>query len=75
MSCSSPSRWSRDSGLGLKPGSTLNVTFGQRNFPNYDELVKAWGGEEYVALQDGETFTPVRFQNLHSGRRDEAAGR
>jgi putative ABC transport system permease protein len=47
-----------DSGLGLKPGSTLKVTFGKRNFPNYDELVKAWGGEEYVALQDGETFTP-----------------
>ena len=47
-----------DSGLGLKPGSTLHVTFGQRNIPNYDELVKAWGGEEYVALQDGETFTP-----------------
>ncbi len=46
----------RDSGLGLEPGSTLKVTFGQRNFPNYDELVKAWGGEEYVALQDGETF-------------------
>ena len=21
-------------------------------------MVKAWGGEEYVALQDGETFTP-----------------
>ena len=48
----------RDSGLGLKPGSTLHVTFGQRNIPNRDELVKAWGGEEYVALQDGETFTP-----------------
>ena len=47
-----------DSGLGLKPGSTLQVTFGQRNIPNHDELVKAWGGEEYVALQDGETFTP-----------------
>jgi putative ABC transport system permease protein len=47
-----------DSGLGLEPGSTLNVTFGKRNFPNYDELVKSWGGEEYVALQDGETFTP-----------------
>lgn len=46
-----------DSGLGLEPGSTLNVTFGQRNIPNHDELVKAWGGEEYVALQDGETFT------------------
>jgi putative ABC transport system permease protein len=47
-----------DSGLGLKPGSTLQVAFGQRNIPNHDELVKAWGGEEYVALQDGETFTP-----------------
>ena len=47
-----------DSGLGLKPGSTVHVTFGQRNIPNYDEMVKAWGGEEYVALQDGETFTP-----------------
>ncbi|HUH98401.1 MAG TPA: FtsX-like permease family protein [Anaerolineales bacterium] len=49
-----------DSGLDLKPGSTLQVTFGKRNFFNYDELVKAWGGEEYVALQDGETFTPSR---------------
>ncbi len=48
----------RDSGLGLKPGSTLHVTFGQRNFPDYEGRVKAWGGEEYVALQDGETFTP-----------------
>lgn len=48
----------RDSGLGLKPGSTLEVTFGQRNFPDYDGRVKAWGGEEYVALQDGETFIP-----------------
>jgi putative ABC transport system permease protein len=47
-----------DSGLGLKPGSTLQVTFGQRNIPNHDELVKAWGGEEYVALQEGETFSP-----------------
>jgi putative ABC transport system permease protein len=47
-----------DSGLGLKPGSTLQVTFGQRNIPNHDEMVKAWGGEEYVALQEGETFTP-----------------
>src|SRR5262245_30904285 len=47
-----------DSGLGLKPGSTLHLAFGQRNIPNYDEMVKAWGGEEYVALQDGETFTP-----------------
>src|SRR6185503_14206017 len=48
----------RDSGLDLKPGSTLQLAFGQRNIPNYDEMVKAWGGEEYVALQDGETFTP-----------------
>ena len=48
----------RDSGLSLKPGSTLQLAFGQRNIPDYDERVKAWGGEEYVALQDGETFTP-----------------
>jgi putative ABC transport system permease protein len=47
-----------DSGLGLEPGSILNVTFGQRNFPDYDGRVKAWGGEEYVAFQDGETFIP-----------------
>jgi putative ABC transport system permease protein len=47
-----------DSGLGLKPGSTLEVTIGQRNMSNHDELVKAWGGEEYVALQDGETLIP-----------------
>jgi putative ABC transport system permease protein len=47
-----------DAGLGLKPGSTLRLAFGQRNIPNYDEMVKAWGGEEYVALEDGETFTP-----------------
>src|SRR5688572_7492690 len=47
-----------DSGLGLKPGSTLEVTFGQRNIPNHDEMVKAWGGEEYVALNRGETFIP-----------------
>jgi len=47
-----------DSGLGLKPGSTLHLAFGKRNIPNYHEMVKAWGGEEYVALQDGETFTP-----------------
>src|SRR5438093_8630502 len=47
-----------DSGLGLKPGSTLHLAFGKRNIPNYDEMVKAWGGEEYVSLQDGETFTP-----------------
>ncbi len=46
----------RDSGLGLKPGSSLQLAFGQRNFPDYDGRVKAWGGEEYVALQDGETF-------------------
>src|ERR1041384_1127908 len=48
----------RDSGLSLKPGSTLQLAFGQRNIPNHDELVKAWGGEEFVALADGETFTP-----------------
>ncbi len=48
----------RDSGLSLKPGSTLQLAFGQRNFPDYDGRVKAWGGEEFVALQDGETFTP-----------------
>jgi putative ABC transport system permease protein len=47
----------KDSGLSLKPGSTLPVAFGQRNIPNHDEMVKAWGGEEYVALRDGETFT------------------
>jgi putative ABC transport system permease protein len=49
----------RDSGLDLKPGSTLQLAFGQRNIPNHDELVKAWGGEEFVALADGETFTPT----------------
>src|SRR5215212_7919917 len=48
----------RDSGLSLKPGSTLELAFGQRNIPDYDAMVKAWGGEEYVALADGETFTP-----------------
>src|SRR5215204_1749103 len=48
----------KDSGLSLKPGSTLQLAFGQRNFPDYDGRVKAWGGEEFVALQDGETFTP-----------------
>src|SRR6185503_9848966 len=48
----------QDSGLDLKPGSTLELAFGQRNIPDYDALVKAWGGEEYVALADGETFTP-----------------
>src|SRR3954447_26477663 len=47
-----------DSGLGLKPGSTLQVTFGQRNIPNHDEMVKAWGGEQFVALQNNETFIP-----------------
>ncbi|MGE3908066.1 MAG: ABC transporter permease [Chloroflexota bacterium] len=49
----------KDSGLGLEPGNTLTVTFGKRNFPHYDELVKAWGGEEYVALQDEEVFAPT----------------
>src|ERR1041384_2657335 len=29
-----------DSGLGLKPGSTLQLAFGQRNIPDYDERVK-----------------------------------
>ncbi len=48
----------RDSGLDLKPGSTLQLAFGQRNIPDYDAMVKAWGGEEFVALHDGETFTP-----------------
>ena len=48
-----------DSGLGLKPGSTLPVTFGRRNIPNHDELVKAWNGEKFVALAEGETFTPT----------------
>ena len=47
-----------DSGLDLELGSTVQLAFGQRNIPNYAEFVKAWGGEEYVALQDGETFTP-----------------
>ncbi|HEY0735927.1 MAG TPA: ABC transporter permease [Herpetosiphonaceae bacterium] len=47
-----------DSGLGLKPGSTVQLAFGTRNIPSYDEKVKAWGGEEYVVLEDGETFTP-----------------
>lgn len=46
----------QDSGLGLQPGNTLTVTFGERNIPNHDEVVKAWGGEEYVALANGETF-------------------
>jgi putative ABC transport system permease protein len=47
-----------DSGLGLKPGTTLQLAFGRRNIPDYDAMVKAWGGEEYVALADGETFIP-----------------
>ncbi len=47
-----------DTGLDLKPGSTLQMTFGRRNIPNHDELVKAWNGEKFVALQDGETFAP-----------------
>lgn len=46
----------RDSGLDLKPGATVQLAFGQREFPEYDEVVKAWDGEEYVALQDGESF-------------------
>src|SRR6266545_4021291 len=48
----------RDSGLSLKPGSTLQLAFGKRNIPDYDAMVKAWGGEKFVALADGETFTP-----------------
>src|SRR5688572_15027874 len=48
----------RDSGLGLRPGSTVYVALGQRNIPDRDARVKAWGGEEFVALQDAETFTP-----------------
>jgi putative ABC transport system permease protein len=48
----------RDSGLDLKPGSTLELAFGRRNIPDYEAMVKAWGGEEFVALADGETFTP-----------------
>src|SRR5512143_3735512 len=47
----------RDSGLSLKPGSTLQLAFGQRKIPDYEGHVKAWGGEEYVAVVDGETFT------------------
>ncbi len=58
MSCSISPVMVEDSGLGLQPGSTVHLAFGQRNIPNYDEMVRAWGGEEYVALQDGETFTP-----------------
>ncbi len=46
-----------DSGLLLQPGSTVQLVFGQRNIPNRDEMVKAWGGEQYVALADRETFT------------------
>src|SRR5512145_973528 len=42
----------KDSGLSLKPGSTLQLAFGQRDIPDYDEHVKAWGGEEFVALVD-----------------------
>src|SRR5574341_1068660 len=45
----------KDSGLDLKLGSTLQLAFGQRNIPDYDERVKAWGGEEFVSLVDGET--------------------
>jgi putative ABC transport system permease protein len=49
----------RDSGLGLEPGSTVTLAYGQRHFAQYDEVVEAWGGEAYVALQDGETFAPA----------------
>ncbi len=48
----------KDSGLSLEPGSTLQLAFGQRNIPDYAAMVKAWGGEEYVALADGESFIP-----------------
>lgn len=48
-----------DSGLALEPGSTLNVTFGRRNIPDRDARVKAWGGEAFVALEEGETFAPT----------------
>lgn len=48
-----------DSGLDLEPGSTLQLTYGQRNIPDYDAFVKAWGGEEFVSLQDGESFVPA----------------
>src|SRR5512143_346538 len=48
----------RDSGLSLEAGSTLQLAFGQRKTPDYEGHVKAWGGEEYVALVDGEIFTP-----------------
>ena len=27
--------------------------------PDYDALVKAWGGEEFVALHERETFAPA----------------
>ncbi|MFT3893663.1 MAG: FtsX-like permease family protein [Anaerolineales bacterium] len=47
-----------NSGLGLKPGSTIQLFLGQRNIPDYDAMVKAWGGEEFVSLADGETFIP-----------------
>ena len=67
-----------DSGLDLKPGSTVQLAFGKRNIPNYDEMVKAWGGEEYVALQDGETFTPSDSKTytvvgVMKGRSDETS--
>ncbi|MEA4906448.1 MAG: FtsX-like permease family protein [Anaerolineaceae bacterium] len=48
----------KDSGLGLKPGSTLELAFVRRDIPDYDGHVKAWGSEENVALVDGETLIP-----------------
>lgn len=47
-----------DAGLDIAPGATLQLTFGQRTIPNYEAFVQAWGGEAYVALQEGERFLP-----------------
>ncbi len=52
-----------DSGLNLSPGSTLQLTFGQREMANYEAMVKAWGGEEFVALQEDETFIASGSKN------------
>lgn len=49
----------RDSGLDLAPGATVRLAYGERSFPDYEAFVEAWDGEAYVALQDGETFTPA----------------
>ena len=49
----------KDSGLDLQAGATVQLTFGRRNIPDYAEKVKAWGGEAYVALDDGENFIPT----------------